>query len=222
METPETMKIKFGETLGESLFVLEPKIQRLQHDWQVYRSFFGANKERWDFLHEAGGVATMSIESALWDSVILSLCRLTDVQSSSNHQLATLHQLSPKRVTYSDASLGRSIKKAIKEAVTATEPVREIRRNRVAHANLEVALGQRVVDQVSRAQIEEAVNAISKPLKLIYAGICDTDILDCPPIGSSDSAVKLLNSLYLGTTVDRSTVDRSNYPNWLMFGEWDR
>lgn len=93
-------------------------------------------------------MATMSIESALWDSVILSLCRLRDVQSSSNHQLATLHKLSPKSVTYSDASLGRSIKKAIKEAVTATKPVREIRSNRVAHANLEVALGQRVVDQV--------------------------------------------------------------------------
>lgn len=35
MEILENMKTKFGEALGESLFILEPKIHGLQHDWQV-------------------------------------------------------------------------------------------------------------------------------------------------------------------------------------------
>ena len=64
--------------------------------------------------------------------------------------------------------------------------------------------------------------SIAKPIKLIYAKELDTEILDRPPIGSSDSAVKLLNSLYLGDTIDRCTIARSTYPEWLKFGEWDR
>lgn len=222
MDSLEHMKSKFGKKLGESLSVLEPRIVRLQHDWQVYRSLFGANEHRWNFLHETGGTATISIESALWDSVILALCRLTDLKSSVKYELATLHLLSPKNIRYKDTECGRNMKKAIKEAVDAVGPVREIRSNRVAHLNLEVALGQRLVDNVSRAQIEEAVAAVSKPIRLIYASERDTEILDCPPIGSSASAVKLLNSFYLGANIDRSTIDRSDHPEWLLIGEWDR
>ena len=216
------MQLMFGDALGEKLFVLEPKILRLQHDWQVYRSLFGANEHRWKFLHKAGGTATISIESALWDAVILSLCRLTDLKSSRGSERVTLHQLSPKFISYRDPNCGRDVRKAIKEAVDAVKPIREIRDQRIGHLNLDVALGGKCVDKVSRAQIEEAVGAIARPIKLIHAIERDVEILDGPPIGSSDSAVKILNSLYLAEAVDRRTIDRSNYPDWLMFGEWDR
>jgi hypothetical protein len=218
----DEMKLTFGDVLGERLFLLEPTIIRLQHGWQVYRSLFGANEQRWDFLHKAGGSAMVSIESALWDKILLSLCRLTDLDSSRGSKRVTLHQLSPKDCSYKDPECGRAIKKAVKEAVNAIKPIRKIRDQRIAHLNLDVALGETFIDKVTRAQIEAAVLAIAKPIKLIYAIERDTEILDRPPIGSSDSAVTLLNSPYLGDTIDRKTIERSTYPEWLMFGEWDR
>jgi hypothetical protein len=218
----DEMKLTFGDVLGERLFLLEPTIIRLQHDWQVYRSLFGANEQRWDFLHKAGGSAMFSIENALWDRIILSLCRLTDLDSNNGSKRVTLHQLSPRDFSYKDPKCGRAIKKAVKEAVNAIKPIRKIRDQRIPHLNLDVALGETFIDKVSRAHIEAAVFSIAKPIKLIYAKELDTEILDRPPIGSSDSAVKLLNSLYLGDTIDRSTIARSTYPEWLKFGEWDR
>jgi hypothetical protein len=102
----DEMKLTFGDVLGERLFLLEPTIIRLQHDWPVYRSLFGANEQRWDFLHKAGGSAMFSIENALWDRIILSLCRLTDLDSNNGSKRVTLHQLSPRDFSYKDPKCG--------------------------------------------------------------------------------------------------------------------
>jgi hypothetical protein len=100
---------------------------------------FGTSKERIDFLNEAAPDFFASLQSTLWDDVLLHLCRLTDPAKSAGKPNLTLQCL-PALI--SNPSLRKNVEDLLEQAKEKTAFAREWRNRRLAHREFRLVLPQ--------------------------------------------------------------------------------
>lgn len=236
LETKEIVRsdfqIELGSQLGDAVYSLICEINTLLSNWQTYRSLFGSEPERFKLLFDIGGGGMVSLESSLWDTVILKLCKLTEPRKDSKGNnvlsLRVLPASFPDPIDREklnekeklQTKVCRQIKKDIKNAEKVVEPLRKVRHLRIAHRNLDVVSGDFDLKENSRQQIQNSIDAVCQPIITLYAGLLDVQ-LDMAPVGSSKGALTLLNTLYDGHCRDTCEGDSRGRPNWLCYGKWD-
>jgi hypothetical protein len=150
-----------GEPLGPFYDELNTRIAWLTFQWRSYRSLFATSKARVNLINDSAPGMGRLIHDLLVEAVILGICRVADPASTGKNKNLTLEGLvrllSPAPVETRSKWLSDQCAK-IKHVATA---LKEHRDKRIAHTDLDVALGPgNELPAIPRRQIDEVLALI--------------------------------------------------------------
>ena len=194
---------KMGEEIGAVYSALWQEVVQINRKWAQYVELFGTSPERIALLNRAASSMFRTIQDTLWEDVLLHLARLTDPPKSMGKANLSVRHLA--------ALLAHSPINTKSEALAATaldacEFARDWRNRRLAHRDLDLALGQSVqpLSPASRSAVKGAINALEELLNAVSLHYLDsTTFFHLGPGG--ENAVSLLYLLRDGL---RSRDDR--------------
>jgi hypothetical protein len=170
-----------GRDVGEAYSALWQEVAWIHKKWNQYVALFGASSDRIDLLNRAAPSLFRTVQDTLWDDVLLHLARLTDSPRSMGRSNLSLRHFEEVVANEPIASTVRSLADAAHNASTFA---RDWRNRRLAHRDLELALGQPVqpLAPASRADIKSAMSALTALLDAVsqyYLG--STNMFDFGP-----------------------------------------
>ena len=197
---------RMGEEVGSVYAELWQEVARINWKWAQYVTLFGTSPERIDLLNRAAPSTIGTLQDTLWDDVLLHLARLTDPPKSmgkanlSARYLASLLTGSPIEVKAQTAA---------DIAVAACEFARDWRNRRLAHRDLDLALGHSVLPlaPASRLAVKEALAALEGVLNVVSQHFLNSTSLFSTAQGDTD-AISLLYLLRDGLQAREERLDR--------------
>lgn len=196
-EARERRQADLGLDFGDLFKDIENDLYSLRVHWRIYTALFGTNSERVELLNQISGSTNYFIEKALFETAMLSLCRLTDPPSSMRGKLKNITvQRVPEFVQNPDQ--GASIKRIVKKAVSDAEFARGWRNKRLAHSDEDARRGVVQVAAASRASMEASIESIAEVIRWVGAELMDTTIITHPISSFAGDEVAFLETLYLG------------------------
>ncbi|AUH63019.1 AbiU2 domain-containing protein [Paracoccus zhejiangensis] len=163
--------------------------------WRVYRAFYGTNSERVSLLNSISGTTALIIQDALYDDVVLSLCRLADPANSrgkennSLFRLLTLTEESPDRATFSGM---------VADFKSACDPLIGQRHRFIAHSDRSARFDKSGSQGVSRLQIEHAIESLRLVVVYMHLKAFGTHVSSEPVSNLGSDEVSFLRTLYYG------------------------
>lgn len=220
-----------GEDFASDFRAVENRYYILRLYWRLYQSFFCANSERVDLLNYASRMTAWALEQALFDQVVLHLCRLLDPAESRGGRD---QNLSFRRLAVHVESLAKKSAKSFSELVEkaeqAAKEVRDIRNRRIAHLDLDVAHNRVRLQDVTIEAVDGSIEAAGNLIQWILHEFFDSSSELDPHLGFEDE-MRFLRILYLGVEVEKSDMSilnrsledynlslepvRREYPKWL-------
>jgi hypothetical protein len=137
---------------------LRNELAWLQLKWSEYRELFVFSEERVNLLNRAASFFFGSLQSLLWDDILLHLCRMTDRAEIGNKTNLTIQMLPD---FCDDPKLREDVSKLVTSATDATKFARDWRNRRIAHSDLALALGQECAEKLEEANRLRVSNAVS-------------------------------------------------------------
>ncbi|TRW48544.1 hypothetical protein FM042_09290 [Aliidiomarina halalkaliphila] len=152
-----------GKELGLHFFALHRKLGELHIVWQQYRQLFGSDDDTIELLNRTAGLFFKIVQDELWDSVLLSISRMTDPAKSQSNKNLTIFSLPP---LIDDQALKIEIEGLCEAAFVSAKFAREHRNKRVAHQDAGHLMNEpvRPLSGISRAHIEEMLSALRNVL----------------------------------------------------------
>lgn len=188
-----------GEALGAVYSQLWQEVAWIHHNWAHYQVLFGEKPSRIDLLNEVAPSFFRAAQDALFETVLLHLTRLTDPAQSLGKSNLSLRQLD---TLIGDKTASLRVGELLSKAVDATAFARDWRNRKLAHRDLDLALGQPAVPlaPASRLAVKQALSAIVDVLNAVSSHYFDsTTFFDLP--GGNDS-VALLFTMRDGVRAD--------------------
>jgi hypothetical protein len=200
-----------GDALGTVYSELWQEVAWIHHNWAHYQELFGEKSSRIDLLNEVAPAFFRTVQDTLFEAVLLHLTRLTDPPQSVGKSNLSLRQL----VALTAGSPANSrVSELIARAIDATDFARDWRNRRLAHRDLDLALGQPVTPlaPASRLAVKQALGVMVDVLNVVSARYLDsTSFFDLP--GDSDS-VALLYTLRDGLEAEKQRLARLSSGNF--------
>jgi hypothetical protein len=194
---------KMGREIGTVYSALWQEVAGIHKKWAQYVELFGTNSARIDLLNQAAPSMFRTVQDTLWEDVLLHLARLTDPPKSMGRANLSVRQLA---FLVTGSPIGSNVELRANAALGACEFARDWRNRKLAHHDLELAMGQGVqsLAPASRAAVKVALTALTEVLNTVSAHYGDsTTKFDHGP-GSEDAA----SLLYLLRDGLRSHADR--------------
>lgn len=178
-----------GMELGSVYSQLWQEVAWIHRNWAHYKELFGEKSSRIDLLNEVAPSFFHTVQDALFETVLLHLTRLTDPPQSLGKSNLSLRQLDQLIL---DEAVKLRVSGLISKAVDATAFARDWRNRKLAHRDLDLALGQpaRPLAPASRISVKRALSAIVDVLNAVSEHYLDaTTVFDWP--GGNDSVALL-------------------------------
>ena len=158
-----------GPELGRVFHGLDRELLWLQLKWDEYKALFAKSAESLELLNTLAPFFSWNIQTVMWEDVLLHICRLTDPPKKR----LTVKQL-PK-LCHNDKSIREELENRVTDAVSATRFARDWRNRRIAHRDLETALGRmkgsggaaKPLETATRAKVEQALRSTNAVLNVI-------------------------------------------------------
>jgi AbiU2 len=166
-------KAAMGTELGSHFFALHRKLIELHILWQQYRQLFGSAPETVRLLNRTSGLFFKIVQDELWDSVLLGISRMTDIEESKGKKNLTLLSL-PELI--SDAVLRAEVKELCDKAKAEASFARDHRNKRIAHQDHGYVTDKTAnpLEPISRARVEAMLAALRAVLNRLNAHFCDS------------------------------------------------
>lgn len=172
---------KYSPVLGKELafqFVwTRHEIFSLRSNWRTYREFFGNHKERFELFFEVSGTTAQTLERTLFEMTLVQMRRLTDPAKTMGKNRNVTIQAFEQCLVEEEQSEMASL---VKDALQKTEFARDWVNRRIVHNDLGYRSGQKPLKKASRRKVEEAIDAIVRPIKWIAAKKCDFTMVTHP------------------------------------------
>ena len=167
---------RMGEPLGGVYSCLWQELAWLYSKWNEFKTLFGTKRSRIDLLNNAAPHFFRVIQDSLWEDTILHIARLTDPPKSVGKDNLSV-QLLPALV--SDTTLSAELERLIDAAKEASEFCRDWRNRRLAHRDLDLALGDAAValKAGSREKVGKALDALAKILDAVSTHYLDSSTM---------------------------------------------
>lgn len=164
---------RMGAEVGTTYAELWQDVARINKKWAQYVELFGTSPERIDLLNRAAPSMIRTVQDTLWEDVLLHLARLTDPPRSTGKANLSVHYLASLLV---GSPIGVNTQIAADSALAACGFARDWRNRRLAHRDLDLALGQSVLPLVpaSRLAVKEALTAIEGVLNVVSLHFLDS------------------------------------------------
>lgn len=128
---PEEVKKRYvaamGKELGQFFALLWNECAWLHWKWSDYAILFGSKPERDDLLNRAAPAFFKLVQNAMWEDILLHVCRLTDPPKSCGKDTLTLRRL-PDLVS---ATIRPDVVSLLQDAVLKSEFARDWRNRHI-------------------------------------------------------------------------------------------
>ncbi|WP_411958218.1 hypothetical protein [Paracoccus homiensis] len=192
---PAVVMPEQAEGFTRLLKFLKFELVHIRLKWRVYQAFYGTNTERLDLLNSVSGTTAVIIQDALYNDVILSLCRLGDRASSrgraNNSYKALLEMLE-------EGPLKFRLSELIREFGDMCKPLISRRNWFVAHSDRRAVFDGAGEGVVSGPEVDSAIEAARSVLTFIYSEMFDTMISTEVVSHYAHDEVVFLRTLYHG------------------------
>jgi HEPN superfamily AbiU2-like protein len=164
-------ELAMGPKLGPAFHGLWNDCASLHLKWREYRSVFGTSEARIDLLNAAARGFFGLAQDALWESVILHICRFTDPAKPSGRETLSLDCL-PGLID--DFPQRRPVIDLVALAVSRSAFARDWRHRYLAHRDRQLALMPEVkpLAPASREDAQNAIDAITAVLAHVESHYC--------------------------------------------------
>ena len=166
-----------GTKLGRLYSLLVNECNLLHLQWSEYENLFGTSVERIELLNQSARSFFRMLQDRLWDGALLHIARLTDPSASlgsKGKENVTVLGLPP----LVDPKILPRVEKLIDFAENESKFARDWRNRRIAHRDLQLALGGTVTPlaPASRANVKRALKAIADVLNAIESHYLGAEI----------------------------------------------
>ena len=158
-----------GEALGVQYSRLWQETAQLNIMWKEFIELFGTKSSRIELLNRSAGAFFRMVPDGIWEAIVLHIARLTDPSQSpggKDRQNLTLHNL-PDLIP--DPKLRDEVNQLCQEATANSKFARDWRNRRIAHRDLELALGGKAkpLPSVPIKQVNDALKSFEKIMNAI-------------------------------------------------------
>ena len=181
-----------GAEIGKMYSALWQEVAWINKKWNQYIELFGTSPDRIELLNRAAPSFFRTVQDSLLEDVLLHLARLTDRPKSAGRQNLSLCHLSQVLASSPIAANATALATG---ALTACEFARDWRNRRLAHRDLDLAVGlnPQPLAPASRASVRAAIASLGELLNSVSLHYFDsTTMFDLRP-GDTDAA----NLLYV-------------------------
>lgn len=181
---------KMGEEIGTIYSALWQEVAWIHEKWAQYVELFGTSPERIHLLNRAAPSMIRTVQDTLWEDVLLHLARLTDPPKSMGKANLSVRQLA---LVLDGSPIGREAESLSVTALAACEFARDWRNRRLAHRDLDLALGRSVqpLAPASRAAVKASLTSLAELLNVVSKHYLDSTTFFDLGSGGED-AVSLL------------------------------
>ncbi len=161
-----------GTAIGKTYSALWQEVAWINKKWNQYVELFGTSPERIELLNRVAPSFFRTVQDSLLKDVLLHLARLTDPPKSAGRPNLSLLRLSQAVASTPIAAQAEALSSA---ALNACEFARDWRNRRLAHRDLDLAVGlnPEPLAPASRASVKAAIASLSELLNLVslhYSG----------------------------------------------------
>ena len=151
-----------GQELGQVFYQLYFECNWLHWKWIEYLEMFSEKTENTDLLNDVVPGFAYIIELALWNDILLHICRMTDSSKTGNHANLSI-QILPDLV---DHTIKDKIRASIQDIKDKCSFARDLRMKHIAHKDYVHAVDSKItpLDGGSIKQVREAISAITSLL----------------------------------------------------------
>jgi AbiU2 len=214
-ETREQNIKAMGEELGIQYTQLWQETAQLNIMWKEFLELYGTKPGRIELLNRSAAAFFRMVQNGIWEAIVLHIARLTDPphsQGRKDRPNLTLHNL-PGLI--SDVTLKDKLRKLCDEANANTEFARDWRNRRIAHRDLDLALGGKAkpLPTVSIKHVQDALKSFDNIMNSIALPYMNSTTSFDHGI-TSNGAVELLYLLDDGLTLRaerKKRLTESNY-----------
>jgi hypothetical protein len=187
---------QLGESAGKFVRNLETDLYSLRILWRKYVCFFGTSSERVDLMNAISGSSTYWIERCMFESAMLSICRLTDPET---HRKGKGLNISVRCLpSFSRKGKDQVLDDLIDVAINKTEFARSWRNKRIAHSDNDARNGLLPMPTASRLLMRQAMDAIAACIKRFALIEFDTTLIIHPIGDLANDEVAFVEALFLG------------------------
>lgn len=167
--TPEQVRqdhlAKMGDPLGGVYHELQNELTWLYLKWGEYVELFGTSPERIDLLNKSSPSFFRIVQDSLWENILLHIACLTDPPRSAGKDNLSVQRLPP----LVDAKTAETLASQIAIAKGKTEFCRDWRNRRIAHRDLNLALGEKAepLKPASRESVRGALDSLADVLNSV-------------------------------------------------------
>ncbi len=157
---------KMGGEIGATYSALWQEVAWIHKKWSCYIELFGTGPDRIELMNRAAPSFFRTVQDALWENVILHLARLTDSPKSKGRCNLSVRHLAQ---LVDGTPAARDVQSLTTAALAACEFARDWRNRRIAHRDLELALGQNAhrLKPASRAAVKTALVSLGALLNSV-------------------------------------------------------
>ena len=200
-----------GKELGELYSELWQEVAWAHSKWGEYMQLFGTKKSRVDLLNHAAPRFARLLQDSLWEDALLHIARLTDPAKSNGKCNLSVQTLTPYIM---DPDVNIKVQKLVAEAIERADFCRDWRHRRLAHRDLNLALGRgaKPLKTASGNNVRDALEAIAATLNAVAEHyLASTTVFDFET--SSGGALSLLYVIDDGLRADSERRVRLNDGN---------
>jgi AbiU2 len=186
-----------GDHLGKQYSALFQEVGRLNLYWKEFLELFGTNEKRIERMNRSAPNFFSMLQGQQFETNVLHIARLTDPPETAGKKNLTVRNL-PLLVT--DQSLQDQLTKLLEKALDKTKFCRDWRNRQFAHADLALALQDRLakpLEAATKERMNAAVSALSDVLNAMerhyFKGGCSFD-----DIAAHNGVMTLLFTLGFG------------------------
>ncbi|WP_424969436.1 hypothetical protein [Dinoroseobacter sp. S76] len=202
-ERLQELKVTLGDDLGEAVYWLDNAITNAYVELKIFHGLFVHSPKRVDVLNEASGLVAMYASKALWDSLCMALCRLTDPRRTAGHPNLCLESLA---IHFDDHCRGE-FNDTLAEAKEAATKFRERRNKVLAHADEGIALRIDALEGSSYIEAKNCLDKIAACMNVVHSKFLEsTTMYDLAVLGPNDERA-FLKRIYLGNRFEAENSD---------------
>jgi len=207
-ETQQEHVQAMGPELGTWFHALWNDLVWVNLKWQEMGALYAQPPERLDLLNYVAPHFFRELQDIIWRDVLLHLARMTDPPKSVGKRNLTIQAL--PELIHDDDSLAAELSALIEDAIRQSEFVTHWRNRRLAHNDVALKLKQpaKPLPLASRADVDNALNAIGRVLRRLYAKYFPSSELMFGPVPIHGGVDALIAYIELGVQAEQQRRER--------------